>query len=54
MDLKFIFLRLWVPEHMQLLLFCQILKTLGTSAKNAAKTIIFKAENSYGTNQYKC
>jgi hypothetical protein len=31
-----------VPEPMQLLLFCQISKTLGTSAKNAAGTIIPK------------
>ncbi len=40
-------LGLWVPEHKQLLLFWQISKTLGTSAKNAAKTIIPKADNSY-------
>ena len=45
MYLKFIFLTVLdfaVPEHMQLLLFCQISKTLGTSAKNAAGTIIPK------------
>jgi hypothetical protein len=45
MYLKFIFLTVLdfaVPEPMQLLLFCQISKTLGTSAKNAAGTIIPK------------
>ena len=45
MYLKFIFLTVLdfaVPEHMQLLLFCQISKTLGTSAKNVAGTIIPK------------
>ena len=40
-------LGLWVPEHMQFLLFWQISKTLGTSAKNATKTIILKADDSY-------
>ena len=45
MYLKFIFLTVLdfaVPEPMQLLLFCQISKTLGTSAKNAAGKIIPK------------
>ena len=30
-----------------------IVRTLGTSTKNAAKTIIPKADDSYKTNQYK-
>ena len=38
---------LWVPEHIQLLSFWKISKALGTSAKNAAKTIVSKADDSY-------
>ena len=37
------FLGLWGIEPMQLFLFWLILKILGTSAKNAAKTIIPKS-----------
>ena len=40
-------LGLWGLEPMQLFLFWLILKTLGTSAKNAAITIIPKADDSY-------